>query len=111
MSAGVYLCVAVSAALTLLQILVLHYRSQLGKARHFLRGLTTAPLGKEKNRIRAACPVLEIMDARPTGKVYISLDVLNVSARRNSFHAAKKLKSAVTATAGRESGRTTLVKT
>ena len=58
-----------------------------------------------------ACPVLEIMDARPTGKVYISLDVLNVSARRNSFHAAKKLNSAVTATAGRESGRTTLVKT
>ena len=55
--------------------------------------------------------MLEIIDASPTGKVYMSFDVLNVKASKNSFHAARKLNSAVTATAGKESGSTTLVKT
>ena len=41
----------------------------------------------------------------------MSFDVLNVKASKNSFHAARKLNSAVTATAGKESGSTTLVKT
>ena len=51
----------------------------------------------------------DIIDASPTGKVYMSFDVLNV-ASKNSFHAARKLNSAA-ATAGKESGSTTLVKT
>ena len=58
-----------------------------------------------------AWPVAEISEARPTGSVYISLEVLNVSAKRNSFHAAKKLNNAVTATAGNDRGKTTLVNT
>ena len=55
-----------------------------------------------RSKTPQAWPVLEIIDARPTGSVYMSLDVLNVKASRNSFHAARKLKSAVTATAGNE---------
>ena len=58
-----------------------------------------------------AWPVEEINDARPTGNVYMSLEVLKVRARRNSFHAARKLNRAVTATAGIDNGRTTFVKT
>jgi hypothetical protein len=58
-----------------------------------------------------ACPVEEINEARPTGSVYMSFDVLNVNASKNSFHAARKLNNAVTATAGKDNGRTTLVKT
>ncbi len=38
--------------------------------------------------------------------MYIDSLVLKVSASRNSFHAARKEKRAVTATAGRDSGRT-----
>jgi hypothetical protein len=58
-----------------------------------------------------ACPVEDIKEASPTGSVYISFEVLKVRAKRNSFHAARKLNNAVTATAGNESGRTTLVNT
>ena len=58
-----------------------------------------------------ACPVEDIIEARPTGNVYMSLEVLNVRASKNSFQAAKKLKRPVTATAGTDRGRTTFVKT
>ena len=53
-----------------------------------------------------AWPVEDIRLASPTGNVYISFEVLNVNARRYSFQAARKLNKAVTATAGRDSGRT-----
>ena len=58
-----------------------------------------------------ACPVEDINEASPTGKVYMSFEVLKVRARRNSFQAARKLNNAVTATAGIDNGKTTLVKT
>lgn len=51
-----------------------------------------------------AASVSEINDANPTGKVYMSSLVLNVSASRNSFHAARNENRAVTATAGRLRG-------
>ena len=44
-----------------------------------------------------SCFVGDIKDARPTGSVQLSLLVLNVRAKRNSFQAAKKEKSEVTA--------------
>ena len=47
----------------------------------------------------------------PTGSVYISFEVLNVNASKNSFQAAKKLNNAVTAIAGVDRGNTTFVNT
>ena len=84
--------------------------------RNFWKNRNSNATGKLTRRLAAAkspqaWPVLEIIAARPTGSVYMSLDVLNVKASRNSFHAARKLKSAVTATAGNERGSTTLVNT
>ena len=58
-----------------------------------------------------ACPVEEISEANPTGRVYISFEVLNVKASKNSFHAARKLNNAVTAMAGVDNGNTTFVNT
>ena len=53
----------------------------------------------------------QIKEANPTGSVYMSFEVLNVNARRNSFHAARKLNKAVTAIAGVDNGKTTFVNT
>ena len=51
------------------------------------------------------CPVDEIIDARPTGNVYMSFEVLKVNASKNSFHAARNENNAVTAIAGSDNGR------
>ena len=49
--------------------------------------------------------VEDIMEARPTGSVYMSFEELKVKASKNSFQAARKENNAVTATAGRDRGR------
>ena len=43
-------------------------------------------------------------------EIEVGVCVLNVNASKNSFHAARKLNNPVTATAGKERGKTTLVK-
>lgn len=52
----------------------------------------------------------ETIDARPTGKVYLSVSERNVKAKRYSFQAARKENRHVTATAGSERGKMMRVK-
>ena len=77
--------------------------------------MNSTTTGKLTSKLAAAksphdCPVEEIIEARPTGSVYMSFDVLNVNASKNSFHAARNENRAVTAIAGSESGKMILAK-
>ena len=68
-------------------------------------------MSKRAKQVLSDRIVEEIIEASPTGRVYMLFEVLKVKASKNSFHAARKEKSAVTAIAGSDKGSTTLVKT
>ena len=78
--------------------------------RNFWNRINRITTGRLTSKLAAAkspqdWPVDEIIDARPTGNVYISFEVLNVNANKNSFHAARNENNAVTAIAGSDRGR------
>ena len=62
--------------------------------RNFWNRMNSTTTGKLTSKLAAAksphdWPVEDIIEARPTGSVYMSFDVLNVNASKNSFHAAR----------------------